>query len=184
MILTNDEAIAKKIDKAIFPGSQGGPLMHIIAAKAVAFGEALQPEFVEYQKQILKNIKAMEKVFRENCVKMVSDGSDNHMLILDLRNTRWTGSELQIKLESVGIATNKNMIPGDIRSPRETSGLRLGAAAVTTRGMKAPECSLIADIIAGIINGEINDEKAKLVVKSLCDKFPIYNNKFDFFKNF
>lgn len=170
------EQYAKAIDKAIFPGTQGGPLMHIIAAKAVAFGEALQPEFREYQKQIVKNAQALASELKSGCINLVSGGTDNHLMLLDLRGTGVTGKELEARLDEVHITANKNAIPNDPQSPFITSGLRIGTPAVTTRGFKEPEMKLIAGWIKDIINDfEGSKERITKEVISLCDKYPIYN---------
>lgn len=174
MILTNCGEIAKKIDKAVFPGTQGGPLMHVIAAKGVCFDEALTESFEEYQKQVLKNIKAMEEVFRENDVDMVSGGSDNHLLLLDLRKEGISGKELEDKLSEIGIVVNKNAIKGDRRPKTETSGIRIGTPAITTRGAKEEDCRNIAKIISSVIKGDYVKDNAKQWVKEWCKEHPIY----------
>ena len=174
LILCKEE-LAQKIDKAIFPGTQGGPLMHIIAAKAVAFGEALTDEFKEYQKQIIKNCKALEKALLEKGLKLVSGGSDNHLLLIDLRGTGVTGKELQIRLDEVHITANKNTIPDDPEGPFVTSGLRVGTPAVTSRGFKEAEMDLIASWIYDVIyNFEESKDRITNEVIALCDKHPIY----------
>lgn len=180
IILTNNEEIANKIDKAVFPGIQGGPLENMILAKAVAFGEALKPEFKEYQKQVIKNIKVFEKVFKENKINMITGGTDNHLILLDLRDKNITGAELENKLAEIGIITNKNAVPFDTKNKKETSGLRLGTPAITTRGLKEDDCKVIAEIISDIINKivdlDIEDNKISLqnIVKQICEKYPIY----------
>ena len=169
------EQYAKAIDKAIFPGIQGGPLEHIIAAKAVCFGEALKPEFKEYQQQIVKNAKALENALREKGVRMVSDGTDNHLLLLDLCDTPVTGRELETWLGMANITVNKNMVPRDQRKPAETSGVRIGTPAVTTRGFKEPEMLQIADWIARILkDGEAAVPAVKEEVAKLTAKYPLY----------
>ena len=169
------EQYAKQIDKAVFPGTQGGPLMHIIAAKAVAFGEALKDEFKVYQTQIVKNCKALENAFNEKGIKLVSGGSDNHLLLLDLTGTGVTGKELQHRLDEVHITANKNTIPNDPESPFVTSGLRVGTPAVTTRGFKEAEMELIAGWIYDVIyNFETTKDKITEEVIALCEKYPIY----------
>ena len=168
------EKHAKMIDKAIFPGIQGGPLMHVIAAKAVAFKEALQPEFYDYQKQVLKNAKKLEEVLTLNGFNLVSGGTDNHLLLIDLRNKNLTGKKVEKALDEIGITTNKNTIPFDPKSPFVTSGIRIGTPAVTTRGMKETEMEEIAEIMALIINDSDKKEEAKKRVKELCAKFKIY----------
>ena len=169
------ESLAKAIDKAIFPGIQGGPLEHVIAAKAVCFQEALQPEFKEYQQQIVKNAKALENALRARGVKMVSDGTDNHLLLLDLCDTPVSGRDLETWLGMANITVNKNMVPRDQRKPAETSGIRIGTPAVTTRGFKEPEMELIAGWIARILNeGEAAVPAVKAEVAELTAKYPLY----------
>ncbi len=169
------EKYAKQIDKAVFPGTQGGPLMHIIAAKAVALGEAMTEEFKEYQKQIVKNAASLCRCLMEKGIKIVSGGTDNHLMLLDLTNTGITGKELEKRLDEVHITANKNTIPNDSQSPFVTSGLRIGTPAVTTRGFKEPEMKLIADWIYDIITDpDENHERVSLEVKRLCERFPIY----------
>jgi len=175
MIMTNDEELAKLINKTIFPGSQGGPLMHIIAAKAVAFKEALDPSFKEYQKQVLLNAKAMANRFLENGIKLVSGGTDNHLMLINLVGTGVTGKQLEIWLDEAHITVNKNAIPNDPEKPAYTSGVRIGTPAVTTRGMKEEDMIKIADLICEIIkNGKAAIEDVKKEVIALCDKYPIY----------
>ena len=169
------EALAKDIDKAVFPGTQGGPLMHIIAAKAVALGEALQPEFKAYQEQIVKNAKALAQGLISRGIELVSGGTDNHLMLLKLTNTDVSGKELEKRLDSVHITANKNTIPNDPRSPFVTSGLRVGTPAVTSRGFKEAEM----DLIAGWINDVIRDyegskERVAREVLALTEKYPIY----------
>ena len=169
------EALAKQIDKAVFPGTQGGPLMHIIAAKAVALGEALTEEFKEYQQQVAKNATALCEALKEQGIRIVSDGTDNHLMLLDLRETGLTGKELEHYLDEVHITANKNTIPNDPQSPFVTSGLRIGTPAVTTRGFKEAEMKLIAGWIKDIITDfEGNKERVSAEVQALCAKFPIY----------
>lgn len=178
VILTNDEDIAKKIDKTIFPGIQGGPLMHVIAGKAVAFKEALSPEFVEYQKQVIANAKALAKSLENNGLRIVSGGTDNHMMLVDVKtNYNLTGAVVEKALDIAGITVNKNGIPYDTEKPMVTSGVRLGTPAVTTRGMKENEMEIIANfIVRAIKNIDNQDEllKIKEEVKNLCAKFPLY----------
>ncbi len=170
------EQYAKAIDKAIFPGIQGGPLMHIIAAKAVAFGEALKDDFKVYQEQIIKNAKALADGLIKNGFRLVSGGTDNHLILIDLRNKGLTGKEAEKLLEEVGVATNKNTIPYDPESPLVTSGIRIGTPAMTTRGMKEEDMFEIAEIIALALDVK-NDRKAiKDRVISLCKKYPLYRN--------
>lgn len=173
IILTNNEDIANKIDKAVFPGTQGGPLENMILAKAVAFGEALKPEFKEYQEQVVKNAKALAEGLLGCNVKLVSGGTDNHLVLLDLRDTNITGLELEQKLARIGIITNKNGIPFDTKNKATTSGLRIGTPAVTTRGLKEKEMYQIADIIGGLINNYMSEEEAKQVVKEIIKDFPL-----------
>lgn len=165
---------AKAIDKALFPGTQGGPLMHIIAAKAVCFKEALSDEFKEYQKRIVENAKALANALMERGINLVSGGTDNHLMLLDLRNTGITGKELETRLDEVNITCNKNAIPFDPLGPNVTSGVRLGTPAVTTRGMKPEDMVEIADIIANMIKDENYKEKAKERVAKLLEKYPLY----------
>ncbi len=171
------EQYAKAIDKAVFPGSQGGPLMHVIAAKAVAFKEALSPEFKEYQKQIVKNAAAMAKRFLENGIKLVSGGTDNHLMLIDLRGNDLTGKELEALLDRAHITANKNSVPFETASPFITSGLRVGTPAMTSRGMGEKEAALIADLITEIIQKrEDAVEKVAKTVRELTVKFPLYQN--------
>ena len=175
MILCREE-LAKQIDKAVFPGTQGGPLMHIIAAKAVAFGEALTDEFKEYQKQIVKNAAALAEALTEGGIKLVSGGTDNHLMLLNLVDEGITGKELEYRLDEVHITANKNTIPNDPQSPFVTSGLRIGTPAVTTRGFKEPEMKLIAGWIIDVIRDfENSKDRITAEVQALCEKFPIYN---------
>lgn len=168
------EKYAKIIDKAIFPGIQGGPLMHIIAAKAVAFGEALRDEFKEYQKQVIANAKALAEGLLDNGFRLVSGGTDNHLILIDVRTKGLTGKKAEALLEDIGIATNKNTIPYDPESPFITSGIRIGTPAMTTRGFKEPEMKEIAEII-GLALDENNDrESIRGRVAVLCDRFPLY----------
>lgn len=174
MILCRAE-LANDIDKAIFPGTQGGPLMHIIAAKAVALGEALTPEFKEYQTQIVKNSAVLASALADKGIKLVSGGTDNHLMTLKLLGLNVTGKELEHRLDEVHITANKNTIPNDPESPFITSGLRIGTPAVTTRGFKEPEMLKIADWIVDIINDfEGNKSAVSDGVRELCEKFPIY----------
>lgn len=171
------EQYAKQIDKAMFPGTQGGPLMHIIAAKAVAFKEALSPEFKAYQKQVRANAQAMAKRFIQNGIRLVSGGTDNHLMLLDLRDTGVTGKDLEKMLDEVHITANKNTIPFETASPFITSGLRVGTPAVTTRGFKEEECEKVADLITRVIReGERCFAEVTAQVKDLCKKFPLYEN--------
>lgn len=176
LILSNDEEIAKKIDKSIFPGTQGGPLMHTIAAKAVCFGEALKPEFKEYAKKVVKNCSALADELVKEGFKLVSGGTDNHLLLLDLTGmTVDTGKEAEHLLDEVGITCNKNAIPFDTQKPFVTSGLRLGSAAVTTRGFVKEDMREVARIIAITLKDyENKSEEAKMRVNALCKKYPLY----------
>ena len=177
IILTNNEEIAKKIDKTIFPGIQGGPLVHIIAAKAVAFKEALQPEYKEYQKQVRKNAKAMADELVKGGLRIVSGGTDNHLMLVDLRQKNVTGKAAEEALEKAGITCNKNAIPNDPEKPFITSGVRLGTPAITARGMKEEEAREIARMIVKVLEN-INDEEKIAEVKKevieLTKKFPLY----------
>lgn len=170
------EQFAKQIDKAVFPGTQGGPLMHIIAAKAVALGEALTEEFKNYQKQVVKNAAVLADELMKHGIDIVSGGTDNHLMLLDLRNKGITGKELEHRLDEVRITANKNTIPNDPQSPFVTSGLRIGTPAVTTRGFKEPEMELIAGWISDIINDfDGNKDRVLSEVQSLCERFPLYS---------
>ena len=171
------ESLAKQIDKAVFPGTQGGPLMHIIAAKAVALGEALTDEFKAYQTQIVKNAAVLADALRKNGIELVSDGTDNHLMLLKLTNFGITGKELEHRLDEVHITANKNTIPNDPNSPFVTSGLRIGTPAVTARGFKEKEMLLIADWIRDIITDfDANKDRITAEVQALCAQFPIYND--------
>lgn len=177
LILCDDEEIAKKINKAIFPGSQGGPLMHIIAAKAIAFKEALSPEFKEYQAQILKNAKVMADRLMQRGLRLVSGGTDNHMMLINLAGSGVNGKQLETWLDMAHITANKNSVPNEPLSPSLTSGLRVGTPAVTTRGMKEDDMVKIADMIADIIEGgESAVESVKARAIALCDVHPIYKD--------
>lgn len=179
MILCKEE-YAKLIDKAVFPGMQGGPLEHIIAAKAVCFKEAMSEDFVKYQKQVVLNAKAMEKTFKRRNVKMVSDGTDNHLILLDLTNTDMTGKELNDLLETMNITVNKNAIPFDPLKPNISSGIRIGTPAVTTRGFMEDDCIIVANLIADVIFGRASAaDNVKSEVKKLTEKYPLYENCFD-----
>lgn len=168
------EKYAKIIDKAIFPGIQGGPLMHVIAAKAVCFKEALTDEFKKYQKQIISNAKVLGEELSKNGFRLVSGGTDNHLILIDLRSWNLTGKKAEQLLDEVGVATNKNTIPYDPESPSTTSGLRIGTPAVTTRGMKEEEMKEIAEIITLALDESIDRESVKEKVSKLCDRFPLY----------
>ena len=175
LILTNNEYLIKRINSAIFPGTQGGPLEHVIAAKAVCFGEALKPEFKEYARKIVENAKALEAELTARGVKLVSGGTDNHLLLIDLTDEECTGKELEHNLDEVHITANKNTVPGEKRSPFVTSGVRIGTPAVTTRGMGVEEMKIIADCIADCIFdfAAKKDDIAKRVA-DLTAKFPLY----------
>lgn len=161
------------IDKAIFPGTQGGPLMHIIAAKAVCFKEALEPEFKIYQKQVIKNAATLAEELLKLDFNLVSGGTDNHLILIDLRNKHITGKELETKLDDVGITVNKNAVPFDTEKPTITSGIRIGTPAVTTRGFKEEDMKEIADLIDMVVRDE-NLEEVKSRVTALCKKYPLY----------
>jgi glycine hydroxymethyltransferase len=174
MILCREE-LAKAIDKAIFPGTQGGPLMHIIAAKAVCFGEALDPSFKEYQAQVIKNAKALEKALLSEGFHLVSGGTDNHLLLLDLRPFGITGKEMEARLDEVHITVNKNAIPNDPEKPFVTSGIRVGTPAATTRGFVEEDMIEIASIMKLCATDFENNKDAMIArVKALCDKHPLY----------
>ncbi|MDR1511765.1 MAG: serine hydroxymethyltransferase [Endomicrobium sp.] len=179
LILTNNEEIAGKINSAVFPGVQGGPLMHVIAAKAVAFGEALKPEFKKYQKQVLINAKKLAKSLEKDNLKIVSGGTDSHVFLVDLRPLGVTGKDAQETLGRAGITLNKNGIPYDLAKPTITSGIRIGSPAVTARGMKEPEMLKIAEAIVKVLKN-IDNEKVVADVRvdmlKLCEEFPIYKD--------
>ena len=169
------EQYAKAIDKAIFPGTQGGPLMHVIAAKAVCFLEALRPEFKAYQRQIIANAKALENAFRQNGIRMVSDGTDNHLILMDLTGTGRTGKEMETLLGQCNITVNKNTIPGETLSPMITSGVRVGTPAVTTRGMVESDMEQIAGFIRRVLEGGENAcPGVKSDVMEMMKRFPLY----------
>ena len=175
LILTNNEYIIKRINSAIFPGTQGGPLEHVIAAKAVCFGEALKPEFKEYARKIVENAKALEAELTARGVKLVSGGTDNHLLLIDLTDEDCTGKELEHNLDEVHITANKNTVPGEKRSPFVTSGVRIGTPAVTTRGMGPDEMKMIADCIADcVFDFASKKDEVASKVEELTKKFPLY----------
>ncbi len=176
MILCREE-LGAKINKAIFPGTQGGPLMHTIAAKAVCFGEALSENFKAYQRQIAANAQALSKRLLENGVKLVSGGTDNHLMLVDLRGTETTGKDLETRLDSIGITVNKNAVPNDPRKPSLTSGIRVGTPAATSRGLVEEDFIVVADIITAAIGDDFEDKKEALRAKvaSICAKYPLYN---------
>ena len=181
IILTNNEEIIKIVNKVIFPGIQGGPLMHVIAAKAQCFYEALQPEFKEYQKQVIKNMKAMSDYLKSKGVKVISDGTDNHLILVDVKNSfNISGKEAEKVLDQIHITCNKNTIPFDTESPFITSGIRIGSPAMTTRGLKEEEFKLIGEIIykslSNVDDKDIQKECKKEVLE-LTKKFPIYKKK-------
>lgn len=175
LILTNSEELAKKIDKAIFPGTQGGPLEHIIAAKAVCFAEALRPEFAQYAKNVVENARVLAERLMERGVKVVSGGTDNHLLLVDLSDEECTGKELEQRLDEVRITVNKNTVPGEKRSPFVTSGVRIGTPALTTRGFGPAEMQVVADCIADcIFDFEGKKQSVEARVEQLTQAFPLY----------
>ncbi|MEG0826014.1 MAG: serine hydroxymethyltransferase [Bacilli bacterium] len=178
LILTNNLEIAKKINKTIFPGIQGGPLMHVIAAKAQCFYEALKPEFKIYQQEVLKNASKLAITLKENGFKIVSDGTDNHLLLVDVKTSlNLSGKEAETVLDSINITCNKNTIPNDSESPNVTSGIRLGSAAMTTRGLKEADFKEIGDIITKALKNKDNEiilKELKEAVKNITDKYPLY----------
>ncbi len=175
LILTNDEELAKKINKAIFPGTQGGPLMHVIASKAVCFGEALKPEFKAYQEQIIKNAKTLAKALVEKGFRLVSGGTDNHLMLVDLQPFNITGKELEKKLDEVYITVNKNAIPNDPQSPFITSGVRIGTPAVTSRGLVEEDMLKIAEFIyLTATDFENKADEIRAGVTAICEKYPLY----------
>ncbi|MEG1527769.1 MAG: serine hydroxymethyltransferase [Clostridia bacterium] len=171
------EKWAKKIDSGVFPGTQGGPLMHIIGAKAVCFAEALQPEFKIYQQKVLDNAQTLANTLKEKGLRLVSGGTDNHLILIDLSNTGFTGKDLTVMLDRIHITVNANAIPFDTLPPKITSGIRIGTPSVTTRGMGSPEMKLIGDIIGDVVaNGEACLEKNLAKVLELTQKYPLYAN--------
>lgn len=175
LILCNDEELGKAFNKAIFPGTQGGPLMHVIAGKAVCFGEALKPEFKEYQKNVIDNCQALVKGLLARDIKLVSGGSDNHLCLVDLRGSEVTGKELEHRLDEVYITANKNTVPNEPRSPFITSGLRLGTPAVTTRGFDTEDMDKIAEYIALAVNDfENSKDYIRNGVNEICNRHPLY----------
>ena len=174
-IIMCKEEYAKAIDKAIFPGTQGGPLMHIIAAKAVCFGEALKPEFKEYQQQVVKNAKVLAEGMLEEGFNLVSGGTDNHLMLVDLQNMGVTGKEMQKRLDEVYITVNKNAVPNDPASPFVTSGIRIGTPAVTTRGLKEEDMRVIAKLIKKTVTDfDSKFDEIRREVTKICDKYPLY----------
>ncbi|WP_041076984.1 serine hydroxymethyltransferase [Thermotoga caldifontis] len=189
LILTNDAELYKQINKWVFPGTQGGPLMHVIAAKAVCFKEALSPGFVEYQKQIVANAKALAEELSRLGLRIVSNGTDTHLMLVDLTPLNVTGKAAEKALESCGITVNKNTIPNETRPPFVASGIRIGTPAVTTRGMKEAEMKQIARLIYRVLSSITDEEgtipdavqtEVQMQVKQLCEKFPLYINKISF----
>ena len=175
LILTNNEELAKKINKAIFPGTQGGPLMHVIAGKAVCFGEALKDSFKEYQQQVVKNANALANALVEKGFNLVSGGSDNHLMLVDLQSFNITGKELEHRLDEVYITVNKNAVPNDPQSPFVTSGIRIGTPAVTTRGLKEDDMKQIAEYIyLACTDFENSADKIREGVSAICRKYPLY----------
>ncbi|MDY2813365.1 MAG: serine hydroxymethyltransferase [Dorea sp.] len=176
-IIMCKEELAKAINKAVFPGTQGGPLMHIIAAKAVCFGEALKPEFKEYQIQVLNNAKALAHALTEEGFHLVSGGTDNHLMLVDLQNMNITGKELQNRLDEVYITVNKNAVPNDPASPFVTSGIRIGTPAVTTRGLKEEDMKIIAKLIKMTITDfDTKADEIRHAVNQICQKYPLYES--------
>ena len=175
MIFTNDEALAKKINSAIFPGGQGGPLMHVIAAKAVALGEALRPEYKEYQHAIAVNAKTMAQKLLDAGVELVTGGTDNHLMLVDLKNREISGKDLEERLDAVRITVNKNKVPGDPRKATETSGIRVGSPAITARGLRTAEAAEVGELLALAVN-DYDAKKDEIIerVDVLCKKFPLY----------
>ncbi|MFT6084217.1 MAG: glycine hydroxymethyltransferase [Alphaproteobacteria bacterium] len=175
--MTNDEALAKKLNSAVFPGYQGGPLMHVIAAKAIAFGEALQPEFKTYQEQVVKNAKVMAQRLIERGIDIISGGTQNHLMLVSLLSKGLTGKQIDASLGRAHITVNKNAVPNDTNSPFVTGGIRLGTPAITTRGFKEAESVAVADMVADIIDAEGAETSIIDVRKraaALCAKFPVY----------
>jgi len=175
-LMTNDEMMAKKINSAVFPGAQGGPLMHIIAAKAIAFGEALKPEYKEYQRRVIKNAAALAQSLMEYGFDLVSGGTDNHLILVDLRKFNVTGREMQELLDSVNITLNKNKIPYDPQPPHVTSGVRIGTPAITSRGFVEEDMKKIAELIyLTATKYSANTDYIRAEVKKLCDLYPLYS---------
>ncbi len=172
MILSKTQALADKIDKSVFPGGQGGPLMHQIAGKAVAFGEALQPSFADYQRRVLANAQRLAQRLMERGVKVVTDGTDCHMVVISLVGRDVTGADVEARSLAAGVSLNKNMVPGDTRSPRVTSGVRVGTPAMTTRGLGLAEMDQIADVLLGLIEGKAGDSYRGMI-SELCRRFPL-----------
>ncbi|MDD5068648.1 MAG: serine hydroxymethyltransferase, partial [Candidatus Pacebacteria bacterium] len=177
ILVRENEELAKKIDKSVFPGLQGGPHMHTVAAKAVAFGEALKPAFKKYAEQILKNAKAMEAVFKREKIRMITGGTSNHLILADVWGSLdVSGKEAQTVLDEVGITLNMNMIAGDTRKPMDPSGIRFGTPAITTRGFKEKECARVAELIIETLKNKSDEKKKKAIhteIIKLAKKFPI-----------
>lgn len=180
LILTNSEDMIKKINKAVFPGTQGGPLENIIAAKAICFKEALQPEYKEYMKKVIDNCKALAKGLMDKDVKLLTNGTDNHLILIDLRDRDISGQELENRLKEVGIVTNKNAVPFDTKNKKTTSGLRIGTAAVTSRGLTEKDMLDIANIIANCLLPEEEYKENVLtmqdIISEICKTYPLYND--------
>jgi glycine hydroxymethyltransferase len=181
LILCDDEEVAKLVDRKVFPGSQGGPLMHIIAAKAIAFGEALQPSFKTYSKNIVQNAAALAEALVSYGYRLCSGGTDNHLMLVDLRtrDENLTGADAEDWLGAAGIVVNKNGIPNDPRKPMVTSGLRLGTAALTTRGLKTDDMEAIASMIDRILSSSADSqtcEDVRAEVRQMCDRYPLYGH--------
>jgi len=177
LILTDNDELAKKFDSAVFPGTQGGPLMHVIAAKAVALGEALRPSFRTYQQQVRKNAVALADRLTENGFSLFTGGTDNHLMLLDLRPQKLTGRKAQLELDEVGLTTNKNAIPYDTEKPWVTSGIRIGTPATTSRGFLEPQFHEIADLIKLTltnVGSAATYAEVRSRVQALCDRFPVY----------
>ena len=178
ILAKENEAIHKKLNSAVFPGSQGGPLMHVIAAKAVCFKEALDPEFKKYIQDVIDNAKLMSKTIMSRGIDVVTGGTENHIILVDLRSKNITGKDLEKALGNVNITVNKNSVPNDPKSPFVTSGIRLGTPAITTRGFKAKEVELISNWICDVILNMDDESKLKEIkskVNDLCSKYPVYN---------
>ncbi|HPW53266.1 MAG TPA: serine hydroxymethyltransferase [Erysipelotrichaceae bacterium] len=179
LILCNDEKIAGKINSAVFPGTQGGPLEHVIAAKAISFKQAMTAEFVDYQKRILANAKAMARAIEDGGLDLVSGGTDNHLVLVDLRKANISGREMEKRLDEIYITANKNVIPFDSEKPSITSGIRIGSPTVTSRGFSEEDCYLVGQLIVEASKGDFQQKKEQLIqqVIALTDKYPIYSNK-------
>jgi glycine hydroxymethyltransferase len=178
-IILSEEQYGPTLDKGLFPGIQGGPLMHIIAAKAVSFGEALRPEFRDYQRQVIKNAKALAEELIASGFDLVCGGTDNHLLVIDLTPREMSGLDAERALGEAGIVVNKNVVPFDKRGPKVTSGLRIGTPALTSRGMKEPEMKVIADLIHKVLENPVSEttiQDARIVVSELCRRFPVYES--------